>query len=61
MEIDGKKVASTGTTALGIVGTVLGGTALAGVLGGNGGGSGSPNGGGLLGGLFGGGNNNTCY
>lgn len=41
--------------------TVLGGTALAGVLGGNGGGSGSPNGGGLLGGLFGGGNNNTCY
>lgn len=58
MEIDGKKVASTGTTALGIVGTVLGGTALAGVLGGNGG---SPNGGGLLGGLFGGGNNNTCY
>ena len=58
MEIDGKKVASTGTTALGIVGTVLGGTALAGVLGGNGG---SPNGGGLLGGLFGGGDNNTCY
>lgn len=40
--------------------TVLGGTALAGVLGGNGG-NGSPNGGGLLGGLFGGGNNNTCY
>ena len=37
MEIDGKKVASTGTTALSIVGTVLGGTALAGVLGGNGG------------------------
>ena len=50
MEIDGKKVASTGTTALSIVGTVLGSTALAGVLGGNGG---SPNGGGLLGGLFG--------
>ena len=41
--------------------TVLGGTALAGVLGGNGGNGGSPNGGGLLGGLFGGGNNNTCY
>ena len=58
MEIDGKKVASTGTTALSIVGTVLGSTALAGVLGGN---NGSPNGnGGLLGGLFGGGGNN-CY
>lgn len=42
--------------------TVLGGTALAGVLSGaNGGNGGSPNGGGLLGGLFGGGNNNTCY
>ena len=37
MEIDGKKVASTGTTALGIIGTVLGGTALAGQLGANGG------------------------
>lgn len=61
MEIDGKKVASTGTTALGIIGTVLGGTALAGQLGANGGSGGSPNGGGLLGGLFGGGNNNTCY
>lgn len=61
MEIDGKKVASTGTTALGIIGTVLGGTALAGQLGANGGSGGSPNGGGLLGGLFGGGNNNICY
>lgn len=57
MEIDGKKVASTGTTALGILGTVLGGTALAGVMSG---GNGTPNGGGLLGNLFGGGNNN-CY
>lgn len=58
MEIDGKKVASTGTTSLGIIGTVLGGTALAGVLSGDNGAGG--NNGGLLGGLFGG-KGNTAY
>lgn len=58
MEIDGKKVASTGTTSLGIIGTVLGGTALAGILSGDNGTGG--NNGGLLGGLFGG-KGNTAY
>lgn len=59
---DGKgnkhNVAGAGTTALGIIGTSLGGLAVAGMMGGGGGngcGCGS-GGGGLLGNLFGGGN-----